>query len=147
MQRFYFLNFERRAVLLNVVSNVQVLKNIAFEKECSNIKLTNMALSKQQLAGKLVKKTVSLDEKVKFLDFAKGNPTLGCRKLAEISKSEKLPQPILLKKRKTFAVSMNYFMKNLRNEIALANTEKLMRSYTSGTRDVVLLTFNPMDQC
>ena len=32
------------------------------------------------------KKTLSLDEKVKFLDFAKGNPTLGCRKLAEIFK-------------------------------------------------------------
>ena len=28
-------------------------------------------LSKQQLAGKLVKKTLTLDEKIKFLDFAK----------------------------------------------------------------------------
>ena len=32
-----------------------------------------MALSIQQLAGKLAKKNLSLDEKVKFLDFAKGN--------------------------------------------------------------------------
>ena len=38
-------------------------------------------------------------------------------------------------------------MKNLRNEIALASTEKLMRSYTSGTRDVVLLTFIKIEQC
>ena len=32
-----------------------------------------MALSKQQLAGKLAKKNLFLNEKVKFLDFAKGN--------------------------------------------------------------------------
>ena len=45
-----------------------------------------MALSKQQLAGKLARKTLSLDEMVKFLDFAKENPTLGCKKLTEIFK-------------------------------------------------------------
>ena len=47
---------------------IQLLK-----KKCSNIKLANMALSKQQLAGKLAKKNLFLNEKVKFLDFAKGN--------------------------------------------------------------------------
>ena len=31
---------------------------------------------------------------------------------------------------------MNYFMKNLRNEITLASSEKSMRSYVSGTRDI-----------
>ena len=41
-----------------------------------------MALAKQQVAGKLPKKTFSLDEKVKFLDFTKVNPTLGSRNLA-----------------------------------------------------------------
>ena len=66
----YFLNFEQHAVLSNVISNAQVWKNTAFEKECSNINVANMALSKQQLAGKLAKKTLFLDEKVKFLDFA-----------------------------------------------------------------------------
>ena len=58
---------------------------------------------------------------------------------------ENLSQLILLKKRKTFAISMNYFMKNLRNEITLVSTEKLMRSYTSGTRDVMLLILIQMD--
>ena len=48
-----------------------------------------MALSKQQLAGKLAKKILSLDEKVKFFDFAKANVTLGCRKTAEIFKIRK----------------------------------------------------------
>ena len=68
MRRFYFLNFESHAVLSNMISNVQVWKSIA----SSNIKLVNMALSKQQHAGKLAKKTLSLDERFKFLDFFKG---------------------------------------------------------------------------
>ena len=42
---------------------------------------------------------------------------------------------------------MNYFMKNLKNEIALASTKILMRSYTSATRDSVILTFTQTDQC
>ena len=89
-QKFYFLNFERHTVLSNVILNVQDWKNKAFEKECSNIEWANMALLKQQLAGKLAKKTLFLDEKVDFLDFAKRNPTLGCRKLAEIFKIGKI---------------------------------------------------------
>ena len=55
VQRFYFLNVERQAVLSDVISNVQIRKNIAFKKGFSNIKLANMGLSQQQLAGKLVK--------------------------------------------------------------------------------------------
>ena len=55
MQRFYFLNVERQAVLSDVISNVQIRKNIAFKKGFPNIKLANMGLSQQQLAGKLVK--------------------------------------------------------------------------------------------
>ena len=47
---------------------------------------------KQQLAGKLAKKTLTLDEKIKFLDFAKKNPKLGCRKLADIYKIGKTPK-------------------------------------------------------
>ena len=96
-----------------------------------------MTLSKQQLIGKLARKILSLDENVKFLDFALD--------VENLQKSETLPQQIMIKKRKTFAVSMNYFMKNLRNEIALASTEKLIRSYTSITRDFMLLTCIQMD--
>ena len=36
-------------------------------------------LSKQQLAGKLAKKSLRLDEKIKFLDFAKKNQSLDVR--------------------------------------------------------------------
>ena len=60
-----------------------------------------MSLSKHQLAGKLSKKTLSLDEKVKFLDFAKGNPNFGCRKLAEIFKIGKTAAANILKEEKS----------------------------------------------
>ena len=96
-----------------------------------------MTLSKQQLVGKLARKILSLDENVKFLDFVLD--------VENLQKSEKLPQQILITKRKTFAVSMNYLMKNLRNKIPLASTEKLIRSYTSGARDFMLLTCIQMD--
>ena len=45
--------------------------------------MATLRLSKQQLAGKLSKKTLTLEEKIKFLDFSKKNPKLGCRKLAD----------------------------------------------------------------
>ena len=60
-----------------------------------------MSLSKHQLAGKLSKKTLSLDEKVKFLDFTKGNPNFGCIKLAEIFKIRKTTAAKILKEEKS----------------------------------------------
>ena len=66
MQRFYFLTFEHHAVLSNVISNL-----IAFEKECSNIKLESMALSRQELASKLAKKTQSRKLRDKSSFFSK----------------------------------------------------------------------------
>ena len=54
-------------------------------------------LSKQQLAGKLAKKTLTLDENIKFLDFAKKNPKVGCRKLAHTYKIGKTAAANILK--------------------------------------------------
>ena len=42
-----------------------------------------MATNKYQLAGKLSKRTLTLDEKIKLLDFKKKNPSLGCRAIGE----------------------------------------------------------------
>ena len=56
-----------------------------------------MSLSKYQLACILRKKTLSLDEKVKLLNFAKGNPNFGCRKLTEIFKIGKTAAENILK--------------------------------------------------
>ena len=90
-----------------------------------------MSLSKHQLAGKLSKKNLSLDEKMKFLDFAKGNPNFGCRKLAEIFKIGKTAAANILK---DYVASMNYFVKNLRNV-------HFMTFYSCGIRDVVVRMF------
>ena len=106
-----------------------------------------MSLSKHQLAGKLSKKTLSLDEKVKFLDFAKGNPNFECRNLLKYLKLEKLLLQTFLKNRSLFVASMNYFVKSLRNIISLASTKKSMTFYTCGIRDVVLRIFIQMGQC
>ena len=70
---------------------------------------------------------------------------LGCRKLAEIFKIGKTAASNIVTE-ENIRGQHEYFMKNLRNEIALASTEKLIRSYTSDTRDVALLTFIKMDQ-
>ena len=57
-------------------------------------------MSKQQLAGKPAKKTLTLDEKIKYLDFAKKNPKFGCRKLAEIYNIGKTAAANILKNEK-----------------------------------------------
>ena len=61
-----------------------------------------MSLSKHQLAGKLRNTTLSLNEKVKFVDFAKGTPKFGCRKLAEIFQIGKTTAAKILKEEKSF---------------------------------------------
>ena len=60
-----------------------------------------MSFPKHQLAGKLSKKTLSLDKKVKFLSFAKGNSNFGCRKLAEVFKIGKTAAANILKEEKS----------------------------------------------
>ena len=59
-----------------------------------------MRLSKHQLAGKLAKKTLTLDEKIKFLDFAKSNSKFGCRKLADTYKIGKTAAAKIMKDEK-----------------------------------------------
>ena len=60
-----------------------------------------MSFSKHQLAGKLSKMTLSLDEKVKFLDFAKGNLNFECIKLTKIFKIGKTAAANILKEEKS----------------------------------------------
>ena len=71
-----------------------------------------MASSEQQFADKLARKTFSFDEKVKFLDFAKGYPTFGCRKFVGIFKIGKTATANIIKEEK-----------NIRNEITFASTK------------------------
>ena len=72
---------------------------------------------------------------------------LDAENLQKYSVLEKLLLQLLLKKKRPFAFSSNYFVKNLTNEIALASTGKLIGISMSGTRDVVLSIFMQMAQC
>ena len=53
--------------------------------------------SKYQLAGSLEKKTLTLQEKIKFLDYAEANEKLGSRKLADVFKIGKTAANNILK--------------------------------------------------
>ena len=68
-----------------------------------------MALPKQQLTGRLAKKTFSLDKKVKFSEFAKRNPTVGCRKLAELFKIGKTAAGNIIKEKKNICSQHELF--------------------------------------
>ena len=59
-----------------------------------------LRLPQQQLAGKLAKKTLTVDEKIKFLNFAKKNPKHGCKKLADIYKIGKTAAANILNNKK-----------------------------------------------
>ena len=61
-----------------------------------------MAMSKHELVGAFEKQTLTIEEKIKFLDYAEANQKLGCRKLAEIFNIGKMAAGNILKnKRKT----------------------------------------------
>ena len=85
--------------------------------------MTMSRLSKQQLAGKLAKKTLTLDEKIKFW-FCQKNPKLGCRKLADIYKIRKTAATNILKDEKKFVSNMKCFVKNQRNVSPMASTTR-----------------------
>ena len=89
---FITLNSERQFECLQILEpkeNANVFKNSKFFLcDTSNIQALSckvkMAMPKYQLAGSLEKKTLTLQEKIKFLDYAEANEKLGCRKLADV---------------------------------------------------------------
>lgn len=70
-----------------------------------------MAISKQQLAGALEKKTLTLYEKIKFLEYAERNKTLGCRKLADVLHIGKTATANILKNKKKIREHYDKFHK------------------------------------
>ena len=109
-------------------------------KSNPNVILNLMSMSKQQLAGKPAKKTLTLDEKIKFLNFPPKNLKLGCRKLADIYKIGQTAAVNILKNEKEIRENTKCFVKNQRNVTAIASTTRYTRFYSNGTRDVVFLT-------
>ena len=84
-----------------------------------------MALSKQQLARKLAKKTLSLDEKIKFLDFGERNPMLRCRKLAEKFKIGKTAAASIIKEEKSNCIQHELFHEKSKKQNRHGKYQKL----------------------
>ena len=68
-----------------------------------------MAMSKYQLAGSLEKKTLTLPEKIKLLDYAEANEKLGCRNLADVFKIGKTAANNILKNKQMLREQYEHF--------------------------------------
>ena len=77
---------------------------LAIFKHC----FAKMAMSKYQLAGSLEKKTLTLQEKIKFLDYAETNGKLGCQKLA-VFKTGKTAANNILKNKQMLREQYEHF--------------------------------------
>ena len=99
---FITLNSERQFECLQILEpkeNSNVFKNSKlFLWDASKIPAlfckVKMAMSKYQLAGSLEKKTLTLQEKIKFLDYAEANEKLVAESLLMCLKLEKQQQII-----------------------------------------------------
>ena len=65
-------------------------------------------MSKYQLKGSLEKKTLTLQEKIQFLDYAEANEKLGCRKLA-VFKTAKTAANNILKNKQMLREQYEHF--------------------------------------
>ena len=102
-----------------------------------------MLLSKDHLAVKLRKKTLSLDEKVKFLEFAKSNLNFGCRKFAEITKIGKTAAANVLKEEMCIGRQHKLFRENSKK----VNRPGKYQKFNDIIRDATLRIFIQMTQC
>ena len=106
-----------------------------------------MTLSNQQLAGELAQKILSLDEKVKFLDFAKKNPTIGCRKLIEIFLLEKTIIANIVKEEKNIHSQHEIFHEKSKTQNHPDKYQKNNEILYKWYHRCCALTFIQMDQC
>ena len=94
--------------------NSNVFRNSKFFLcDASNIQAlfckVKMAMSRYQLAGSLEKKTWTLQEIIKFLDYAEANEKLGCRKLADVFKTGKTAANDTLKNKQMLREQYEHF--------------------------------------
>ena len=61
-----------------------------------------MSTSKMTLSARLQRKTLSLSEKIKLLDYKKSNPMIGCRDIAEIFNIGKISAATIMKNEEKF---------------------------------------------
>ena len=100
--------FSSRRKHSNVFRNCKL-----FLFDASNIQAlfckVKMAMSKYQLAGSFEKKILTLQEKIKFLDYAEANEKLGYRKLADVFKIGKTAANNILKNKQMLREQYEHF--------------------------------------
>ena len=67
------------------------------------------SISKKQYSAWIKSKTLNLNEKIKLIDFAKNNPTFGCRKLGEIQGIGKTSVASILKNKENIRKEFEKF--------------------------------------
>ena len=92
-------------------------------------------MSKYQLAGSLEKKTLTLQEKIKFLDYAEANEQLGCRKLADVFKTGKTAAINILKNKQILREHYEHFHDKTKKRSCQE------KSYMNGTKNAAPQTF------
>ena len=76
------------------------------------------------MLSKLAKKTLAIDEKIKFLNFAPRNQKLGWRKLVDLYKIGKTAAANILKDKKSNMNNIKCFVKNQKIVTAMAGTTR-----------------------
>ena len=97
-------------------------------------------MRKHQVASALEKRTLIVEEKVKFLDYAEANQKLGCRKFSEVSEIWKTTEASILKSKRKYIKSTSSFIRKTKNAFDLENTSLSMTFYMIDTKNVAFPT-------
>ena len=101
-------------------------------------------MSKYQLAGSLEKKTLTFQEKIKFLDYTEANEKLDCQKLADVFKIGKTAANNILKNKQMLREQYEHFHDKTKKRSRPGNIRLSMISYMSGTKNAAPQIFNLM---
>ena len=100
-----------------------------------------MAISKYQLAGSLEKKTLTLQEKIKFLDYAEANEKLGCQKLADVFKIGKTASNNILKNKQMLREQYEHFHDKIKKRSRLGKYKVINDILNEWYQKLLLLKF------
>ena len=106
-----------------------------------------MAMSKYQLTGSLEKKTLTLQEKIKFLDYAEPNEKLSCRKLTDVFKIGKTAANNILKNKQMLREQYEHFHDKTKKRSRPGKYKVINVSYMSGTKNAAPQIFILMALC
>ena len=113
---FYHTEFlERQFECLQILEPKETLECFYVHIQALFCKV-KMRMSKYQLAGSLEKKTLTFQEKIKFLEYADANENLGCRKLADVLKTRKTAANNILKNKQMLREQYEHFHDKTKKE-------------------------------